>query len=103
MSTSTNTASDVGSGYLEISEKGFWISSHRPKSFSTRSRRIFFVTPDTIKRNFPARRLSGHRPHANRPIGGNSPQLKNGGILVNEMPFGRLQPKSVRFENFDDH
>src|SRR5437879_8111220 len=84
-----------GSGYLEISEKGFGFLRTSENHFHPKPTDIF-VTPDTIKRSFLREGClvagSTQPPHR-----GNSPQLKNVD-LVNDMPFADYT-KSVRFEN----
>jgi transcription termination factor Rho len=96
MSTATkhdnnSTASaDLGSGYLEISEKGFGFLRTAENHFHPKPSDIF-VTPDTIKRNF-LREGPTQPPHR-----GNSPQLK-AVDRVNGMRFEEYT-KSVRFEN----
>src|SRR5436309_161129 len=102
MSTATkhdhnNTAanSDFGSGYLEISEKGFGFLRTSQNHFHPKPTDIF-VTPDTIKRSFLREGCLVAGP-IQPPHRGNSPQLKSVD-LVNEMPFGDYT-KAVRFEN----
>ena len=97
MSTAPNTAttSDFGSGYLEISEKGFGFLRTAQNHFHPKPTDIF-VTPDTIKRNFLREGCLVAGP-TQPPHRGNSPQLKNVD-LVNEMAFADYT-KSVRFEN----
>src|SRR5256886_13214685 len=51
MSTKANGTPDYGSGYLEISEKGFRFLRSAENHFQPKPTDIF-VTPDTIKRNF---------------------------------------------------
>src|SRR5271165_773108 len=95
MSAPSNSASDVGSGYLEISEKGFGFLRTSQNHFHPKPTDIF-VTPDTIKRNFLREGCLVAGP-TQPPHRGNSPQLKSVD-LVNEMPFTDYT-KSVRFEN----
>src|ERR1700761_1401541 len=95
MSTPSNAASDIGSGYLEISEKGFGFLRTSQNPFHPKPTDIF-VTPDTIKRNFLREGCLVTGP-TQPPHRGNSPQLKTVD-LVNDMPFGDYT-KSVRFEN----
>src|SRR6202789_87103 len=95
MSTSSNTASDSGAGYLEISEKGFGFLRTAQNHFHPKPTDIF-VTPDTIKRNFLREGCLVAGP-TQPPHRGNSPQLKTVD-KVNEMPFSEYT-KSVRFEN----
>ena len=51
MSKANNTVPDYGSGYLEVSEKGFGFLRSPDNHFQPKPTDIF-VTPDTIKRNF---------------------------------------------------
>lgn len=95
MSTQTNTAPENGSGYLEISEKGFGFLRTAQNHFHPKPTDIF-VTPDTIKRNFLREGCLVAGP-TQPPHRGNSPQLKNVD-QVNDMPFSDYT-KSVRFEN----
>ena len=101
MSTETsndnkNTAATVfGSGYLEISEKGFGFLRTAENHFHPKPTDIF-VTPDTIKRSF-LREGSLVGGPTQPPHRGNSPQLKSVDT-VNDMAFD-LYTKCVRFEN----
>ena len=99
MSTANNdrkdTALDYGSGYLEISEKGFGFLRTAENHFHPKPADIF-VTPDTIKRNF-LREGSYVVGPTQPPHRGNSPQLK-AVDKVNDMAFDQYT-KSVRFEN----
>jgi transcription termination factor Rho len=103
MSTATrneNSASGqgpavLGSGYLEISEKGFGFLRTRENHFHPKPTDIF-ITPDTIKRNF-LREGSLVEGPTQPPHRGNSPQLK-AVQKVNDMAFEDYT-KSVRFEN----
>ena len=90
-----NGVSDYGSGYLEISEKGFGFLRTREAHFQPKPTDIF-VTPDTIKRNFLREGCLVEGP-TQPPHRGTSPQLK-GVDRVNEKPFEEYI-KSVRFEN----
>jgi transcription termination factor Rho len=95
-SNSSNTATtELGAGYLEISEKGFGFLRTAENHFHPKPSDIF-VTPDTIKKNF-LREGSYVVGPTQPPHRGNSPQLK-GVEKVNEMPFEDYT-KSVRFEN----
>src|SRR6516165_11666630 len=85
---------DTGSGYLEISEKGFGFLRTSENHFHPKPSDIF-VTPDTIKRNF-LREGSLVEGPTQPPHRGNSPQLK-AVDRVNGMPFEEYT-KSVRFE-----
>ena len=51
MTNAANATPEVGSGYLEISEKGFGFLRSPDNHFHPKPTDIF-VTPDTIKRNF---------------------------------------------------
>ncbi|HTL54795.1 MAG TPA: transcription termination factor Rho [Candidatus Limnocylindrales bacterium] len=101
MSTATKhdnnstAATDQGSGYLEISEKGFGFLRTAENHFHPKPSDIF-VTPDTIKRNF-LREGSLVEGPTQPPHRGNSPQLK-AVDRVNGMAFEEYT-KSVRFEN----
>src|SRR5438128_10293864 len=102
MSTATkhdhnNTAanSDFGSGYLEISEKGFGFLRTSQNHFHPKPTDIF-VTPDTIKRSF-LREGSLVAGPTQPPHRGNSPQLK-AVEKVNDMTFDDYT-KTARFEN----
>jgi transcription termination factor Rho len=89
------SAIDVGTGYLEISEKGFGFLRSSENHFLPKPSDIF-VTPDTIKKNFLREGclvIGGLQP----PHRGSSPQLKTV-ESVNGMPFSDYT-KSVRFEN----
>src|ERR1051325_6827891 len=97
MSTEKNDSNgqDVGSGYLEISEKGFGFLRTAQNHFHPKPTDIF-VTPDTIKRSFL--REGAHIVGPTQPPHrGNSPQLKSVSE-VNGMPFDAYT-KAVRFEN----
>src|SRR5215475_1758002 len=101
MSTATRndkseaTSSDYGSGYLEISEKGFGFLRTAQNHFHPKPSDIF-VTPDTIKRSF-LREGSLVAGPTQPPHRGNSPQLK-AVDKVNDMVFDDYT-KTVRFEN----
>ena len=92
---SSTAAADLGSGYLEISEKGFGFLRTAENHFHPKPSDIF-VTPDTIKRNF-LREGSLVEGPTQPPHRGNSPQLK-AVDRVNGMRFEEYT-KSVRFEN----
>jgi transcription termination factor Rho len=85
----------MGTGYLEISEKGFGFLRSSDNNFSPKPSDIF-VTPDTIKRNFlrEGAQVTGRLQPPHR---GSSPQLRSVDI-VNGMPFNDYT-KAVRFEN----
>ena len=86
---------DYGSGFLEISEKGFGFLRTAQNHFHPKPTDIF-VTPDTIRRNF-LREGSHITGPTQPPHRGTSPQLR-AVEKVNEMPFDDYV-KSVRFEN----
>ncbi|MEO7299010.1 MAG: transcription termination factor Rho [Verrucomicrobiota bacterium] len=95
MSNEPNGTPDFGSGYLEISEKGFGFLRTKENHFHPKPSDIF-VTPDMIKKNFlregclvAGQTMPPHR--------GNSPQLKSV-EKVNDAPFEEYT-KAVRFEN----
>src|ERR1700691_6357721 len=97
MSTASNNANatEIGSGYLEISEKGFGFLRTAQNHFHPKPTDIF-VTPDTIKRNF-LREGCLVAGETQPPHRGNSPQLKTVD-KVNDQPFDAYT-KNVRFEN----
>jgi transcription termination factor Rho len=86
---------DYGSGYLEISEKGFGFLRTAENHFHPKPTDIF-VTPDSIKRSF-LREGSLVEGPTQPPHRGNSPQLKSV-TKVNQMSFDEYT-KTVRFEN----
>ena len=86
---------NYGSGFLEISEKGFGFLRTAQNHFHPKPTDIF-VTPDTIRRSF-LREGSFIEGPTQPPHRGTSPQLK-GVDKVNEMPFQEYT-KAVRFEN----
>ena len=90
-----DTATDAGSGYLEISEKGFGFLRTSQNHFHPKPTDIF-VTPDTIRRNF-LREGSHIIGTTQPPHRGTSPQLK-AVDKVNGMSFDEYT-KAVRFEN----
>ena len=90
-----NTATEHGSGYLEISEKGFGFLRTAQNHYHPKPTDIF-VTPDTIKRNF-LREGSLVAGATQPPHRGTSPQLKTV-EKVNDMVFEDYT-KAVRFEN----
>jgi transcription termination factor Rho len=92
---SNNNGQDTGSGYLEISEKGFGFLRTAQNHFHPKPTDIF-VTPDTIKRSF-LREGSFIVGPTQPPHRGNSPQLRSVNT-VNDMPFEEYT-KAVRFEN----
>ena len=88
-------SSDYGSGFLEISEKGFGFLRTSQNHYHPKPTDIF-VTPDTIRRNF-LREGSHILGPTQPPHRGTSPQLK-AVEKVNDMPFDDYV-KAVRFEN----
>jgi transcription termination factor Rho len=86
---------DYGSGYLEISEKGFGFLRTMQNHFHPKPTDIF-VTPDTIRRSFLREGSLVYGP-TQPPHRGTSPQLKSV-EKVNDMPFDEYT-KAVRFEN----
>lgn len=90
-----SSGGDYGSGYLEISEKGFGFLRTAAAHFHPKPSDIF-VTPDTIKRNF-LREGSLVAGPTQPPHRGTSPQLKSVD-KVNDMVFEEYT-KAVRFEN----
>ena len=95
MSNAPGAAVETGSGYLEISEKGFGFLRSSDNHFQPKPSDIF-VTPDTIKKNF-LREGSYVTGGLQPPHRGNSPQLKTV-EAVNQMAFADYT-KSVRYEN----
>src|SRR5512143_2689926 len=95
MSNASSAMAEFGSGYLEISEKGFGFLRSPENHFHPKPTDIF-VTPDTIKRNF-LREGSLVAGSTQPPHRGTSPQLKSVD-QVNGMSFEDYT-KSVRFEN----
>jgi len=90
-----NGAPEIGSGYLEVSEKGFGFLRSSEHHFQPKATDIF-VTPDTIKKNF-LREGALVEGELNPPHRGSNPQLKTV-QKVNGMPF-QDYTKAVRFEN----
>ena len=86
---------EYGSGYLEISEKGFGFLRTAQNHFHPKPTDIF-VTPDTIRRSFLREGSLVYGP-TQPPHRGTSPQLK-AVEKVNDMPFEDYT-KAVRFEN----
>ena len=91
----TPVVTEPGSGYLEISEKGFGFLRSSAHRFQPKPTDIF-VTPDTIKRCF-LREGCLVEGTTQPPHRGTSPQLREvekvNGLLFNDFT------KSVRFEN----
>jgi len=95
MSNAPGATPELGSGYLEISEKGFGFLRSPDNHFQPKPTDIF-VTPDTIKKNF-LREGCFVNGTLQPPHRGNSAQLRNVDA-VNHMPFADYT-KSLRFEN----
>lgn len=95
MSNDSSNTPDYGTGFLEISEKGFGFLRSSQNHFHPKPTDIF-VTPDTIKRSF-LREGSQVAGTLQPPHRGSSPQLKSVD-KVNDMPFEEYV-KAVRFEN----
>ena len=98
MSSSDNNGEktpNAGSGFLEISEKGFGFLRTAQNHYHPKPTDIF-VTPDTIRRNF-LREGSLIEGTTQPPHRGTSPQLKSV-EKVNGMIFEDYT-KAVRFEN----
>ncbi len=95
MSKASPAFPEYGSGYLEISEKGFGFLRSAENNYQPKPSDIF-VTPDTIKKNF-LREGCEVAGNLQPPHRGNSPQLKEV-VKVNGMPFTDYT-KAVRFEN----
>ncbi len=87
--------STSGSGYLEISEKGFGFLRTPDQNFAAKPSDVF-VTPDTVKRSF-LREGSLVEGPVQPPHRGSSPQLRYVD-KVNGMLF-QDYVKAVRFEN----
>src|ERR1044071_5934913 len=92
---SNASAPEIGSGYLEISEKGFGFLRSPAHHFQPKPSDIF-VTPDTIKKNFLREGCLVEGP-TQPPHRGTSPQLKEVN-RVNELPFDAYT-RTMRFEN----
>src|SRR4051794_19335894 len=90
-----NGTPEVGSGFLEISEKGFGFLRSADHHFSPKPTDIF-VTPDTIKKSF-LREGALVEGALNPPHRGANPQLRSV-EKVNGMVF-QDYTKAVRFEN----
>src|SRR2546426_4294304 len=95
MSTKPNGTPEYGSGYLEISEKGFGFLRSADNHFQPKPTDIF-VTPDTIKKHF-LREGSLVAGPLQPPHRGTSPQLREVD-KVNGLAFTDYT-KAVRFEN----
>jgi len=94
-STTNDNSNDHGSGFLEISDKGFGFLRTAANHYHPKPTDIF-VTPDTIKRSF-LREGSLVAGPTQPPHRGTSPQLKSVD-QVNGMAFEDYT-KAVRFEN----
>ncbi|MFM2294873.1 MAG: hypothetical protein RLZZ350_1286 [Verrucomicrobiota bacterium] len=92
---SANDNANYGSGFLEISDKGFGFLRTAQNHYHPKPSDIF-VTPDTIKRSF-LREGCQIEGATQPPHRGNSPQLKSVD-KVNGMAFADYT-KAVRFEN----
>lgn len=94
-SRSSQVYPENGSGYLEISDKGFGFLRSPENHFQPKPTDIF-VTPDTIRKNFLREGVhvegSLQPPHR-----GSSPQLREV-KTVNDMPFAEFT-QALRFEN----
>ncbi|MBI4324271.1 MAG: transcription termination factor Rho [Chloroflexi bacterium] len=95
MSNTASMMTELGSGYLEISEKGFGFLRSSDNHFQPKPTDIF-VTPDTIKKNFLREGCLVEGP-TQPPHRGTSPQLREV-EKVNDMPFGDYT-RAMRFEN----
>jgi transcription termination factor Rho len=95
MSKAVQAVPEVGSGFLEISEKGFGFLRSPENRYQPKPSDIF-VTPDTIKKNF-LREGAQIEGALQPPHRGNSPQLREV-HKVNGIPFQEYT-NQVRFEN----
>lgn len=93
--SNTATTPEIGSGYLEISEKGFGFLRSAANHFQPKPTDIF-VTPDTIKKNFLREGCLVEGP-TQPPHRGSSPQLREVD-KVNSMAFADYT-RATRFEN----
>ncbi len=95
MAKATVEVPEFGSGFLEISEKGFGFLRSEEHRFQPKPTDIF-VTPDTIKKRFLREGCfvygSLQPPHR-----GNNPQLKEV-LRINDLPYEDFI-KATRFEN----
>jgi transcription termination factor Rho len=89
MSNTVSTAPELGSGFLEISEKGFGFLRSAENHFQPKPTDIF-VTPDTIKKNFLREGcfVEGPTHTASR-----NESSVEGSPKVNEMPFPNTQKR----------
>src|SRR5881394_2563876 len=88
-----NAPLEIGSGYLEINEKGFGFLRSSDHHFSAKPSDVF-VTPDTIKKNF-LREGALVEGALNPPHRGSNPQLKtvekvNGMVFSTVLSCGLL-------------
>ena len=95
MSNASSHALEPGSGYLEISEKGFGFLRSPANHFQPKPTDIF-VTPDTIKKSFLREGCLVAGP-TQAPHRGSSPQLREV-EKVSDMPFADYT-KVMRIEN----
>ncbi len=95
MSNKASGTPDYGSGYLEISEKGFGFLRSSDHHFQPKPTDIF-VTPDTIKKNYLREGCHVSGP-LQPPHRGNNPQLREVD-KVNGMGYSDYV-KAMRFEN----
>lgn len=95
MPKTTITVPDFGSGYLEISEKGFGFLRSGEHHFHPKPTDIF-VTPDTIKKRF-LREGALIYGSLQPPHRGTSPQLKDV-LKINNLPYEAFI-QTPRFEN----
>jgi transcription termination factor Rho len=86
---------EIGSGFLEISEKGFGFLRSAENKYQPKPTDVF-LTPDTIKRNF-LREGSQITAKLQPPHRGSSPQVREV-VSINGMTFDEYT-KSNRFEN----
>lgn len=95
MAKTTAPIPDFGSGFLEVSEKGFGFLRSEGHHFQPKPTDIF-VTPDTIKKHFLREGCMVYG-SLQPPHKGNNPQLKEV-LKVNDVPYDEFL-KEVRFEN----
>src|SRR5688500_2890108 len=88
-------ATELGSGYLEISDKGFGFLRSPAHHYQPKPSDIC-VSPDRIKKNFLREGCLVEGP-TQPPHRGTSPQLKEV-ERVNQMPFQEYT-RAMRFEN----
>jgi transcription termination factor Rho len=95
MNRESGSVPETGTGYLEISEKGFGFLRSKDNNFQPKPSDIF-VTPDTIKRCC-LREGCLVEGTLQPPHRGNSPQLREV-LKVNTLTYGDYT-KAMRFEN----